>query len=170
MFYASWYKKGIIKIHYLLNEGNNFLLRSEFQQKYDVSVDFLTYNCLLSTIPDAWKRSIRNSEETFNNSDNHNLTSVNVTAKNARKMFMSEMFKTPRVEAKLVEQNLPVKAIYELPFKVTMENKLRCFQYKVTHDILPTNNKLYKMRLKASPSCDRCSHSYENLYITTPFI
>ena len=85
-------------------------------------------------------------------------------------MFMSEMFKTPRVEAKLVEQNLPVKAIYELPFKVTMENKLRCFQYKVTHDILPTNNKLYKMRLKASPSCDRCSHSYENLYITTPFI
>ena len=52
---------------------------------------------------------------------------------------------------------------YELPFKVTMENKLRCFQYKVIHDILPTNNKLYKMKLKASPSCDRCNHPYENL-------
>ena len=44
-----------------------------------------------------------------------------------------------------------------------MENKLRCSQYKVIHDILPTNNKLYKMKLKASPSCDRCSHPYENL-------
>ena len=88
---------------------------------------------------------------------------MNVTAKHARKMFVLEMFKTPRVEAKLVEQNLPVKAIYELPFKVTMENKLRCFQYKVIHDILPTNNKLYKMTLKASPSCDRCSHPYGNL-------
>jgi len=43
-----------------------------------------------------------------------------------------------------------------------MENKLRCFQYKVIHDILPTNNKLYKMKLKTSPSCDRCSHN-ENL-------
>ena len=131
MFYASWYKKEIIKIHHLLNENNNFLLISEFQQKYGVSVNFLTYNGLLSAISDAWKRSSRNSEETFNNRDDHNLTSVNVTAKNARRMFVLEMFKTPRVEAKLVEQNLPVKAIYELPFKVTMENKLRCSQITI---------------------------------------
>jgi len=44
-----------------------------------------------------------------------------------------------------------------------MENKLRCFQYKVIHNILPTNNKLYKMKLKTSPSCDRCGNSYKNL-------
>ena len=113
-------------------------------------MDFLTYNGLLSAIPDAWKRSIRNSEESLNNSDEHNLTSVNVTAKIARKMLVLEMLQPPNVEVKLVEQNLPVKAIYELPFKVTMENKLRCFQYKVIHNILPTNNKLYKMKLTAS--------------------
>jgi len=47
VFYASWYKKGIIEIHLFLNESNNFLLRSEFQQKYGVSVDFLTYNGFL---------------------------------------------------------------------------------------------------------------------------
>ena len=40
VFYASWYQKGIIKIHHLLNESYNFLLRSESQQKYGVSVDF----------------------------------------------------------------------------------------------------------------------------------
>jgi len=44
-----------------------------------------------------------------------------------------------------------------------MENKLRCFQYKVKHNILPTDNKLYKMKLKTSPSCDRCGNPYENL-------
>ena len=96
-----------------------------------MSLDFLTYNGLLSTIPDAWKRPIRNSEETLNNNDEHNLTSVNVTAKSARKMFVLKILKTPKVdlEVKLVEENLPVKAIYELPFKITMENKLRCFKY-----------------------------------------
>ena len=52
----------------------------------------------------------------------------------------------------------------ELPFKVTMENKLRCFQYKVVHNILPSNNNLYKMKLRISPSCDRCSHPHENLF------
>jgi len=44
-----------------------------------------------------------------------------------------------------------------------MENKLRCFQYKVMHNILPTNNKLNKMKLKTSPSWDRSGSPYENL-------
>jgi len=69
-------------------------------------VDFLTYDGLLFVIPDVWKRSILNSEETLNNSDEHNLTSTNVTAKYARKMLMLEMLKPPNVEMKLVEQNL----------------------------------------------------------------
>ena len=56
-----------------------------------------------------------------------------------------------------------LKAIYELPFKVTLENKLRCFQYKIIHNILPTNSRLHKMKLKISPSCDHCSSPYETL-------
>ena len=65
--------------------------------------------------------------EPLNNSEEHNLTSANVRAKTARKMFVLRTFKPPNVERKLVEQNLSTKAVYDLPFKVTMENKLRCF-------------------------------------------
>ena len=126
-------------------------------------MDFLTYSGLLSAIPDAWKRSILNSEETPNNSDEHNLTSVNVTANIACKALVLETHNPPNVEMKLNEHNLPVKASYELPFKVTMENKLRCYQFKVISNILPTNNKLYKMKLKTSTSCDRCGNPNENL-------
>ena len=108
------------------------------------------------------KKSILNSE-LLNNSGEHNLSSENVTAKIARKMFVLKMLKLPNVERILAEQNLTVKAIYELPIEVTMENKLRCFQYKVVHNILPTNSKLYKMTLRTSPSCDRCNHPHENL-------
>ena len=108
------------------------------------------------------EKSILNSEP-LNNSGEHNLSSENVTAKIARKMFVLKMVKPPNVERILAEQNLTVKAIYELPFKVTMENKLRYFQYKVVHNILPTNSKLYKMKLRTSPSCDRCNHPHENL-------
>ena len=123
---------------------------------------FLIYNGLLSAIPYLWKKSIFNSEP-LNNSGEHNLTSANVTAKIARKMIVLKMLKTPNVERKLAEQNLTVKAIYELPFKGPMENKLRCIQYKVVHNILPTNSRLYKMKLRTSLSCDRCSHPHENL-------
>ena len=100
----------------------------------------------------------------LDNSEEHNRTSENVTAKTARKMFVLRTLKPPNVERNLVEQNLSIKAVYELPFKVTMENKLRCFQYKVIHNILPTNSNLYKMKLRTSPSCDRCSHPHENLF------
>ena len=65
--------------------------------------------------------------EPLNNSEEHNPTSKNVTAKTSRKMFVLKMLKPPNVERKLVEQNLSTKAVYDLPFKVTMENKLRCF-------------------------------------------
>ena len=88
---------------------------------------------------------------------------MNVTANIACKALVLETHNPPNVEMKLNEHNLPVKAIYELPFKVTMENKLRCFQFKVIYNILPTNNKLYKMKLKTSPSCDRCGNPNENL-------
>ena len=163
VFYVSWYRKGVTKIYHLLNKNGNFLSRSNFQRKYGLAVDFLTYNGLLSAIPNLWKKSILNSKP-LNNSGEHNLSSENVTAKIERKMFVLKMLKPPNVERILAEQNLTVKAIYELPFKVTMENKLRCFQYKVVHNILPTNSKLYKMKLRTSPSCDRCNHPHENLF------
>ena len=62
VFYPSWYRKGIIKIGHLLNDNRQFLSRSEFQHKYGLTVNFLTYNGLLSAIPEVWKRSILNSE------------------------------------------------------------------------------------------------------------
>ena len=45
-----------------------------------------------------------------------------------------------------MEQNISPKAVYELPFKVTMENELRCFQYNVVHNILRTHSSLCNMK------------------------
>ena len=73
------------------------------------------------------KKSVLNSE-LLGNSEGHNLKPTNVTAKTAGKLFVLKMFKPPNVERTLVEQNISTKAVYELPSKVTMENKLRCFQ------------------------------------------
>ena len=137
--------------------------RSEFQHKYGLTVNFLTYNGLLAAIPAVWKRSILNSERILTDVDRNDLSPANVTAKCARELLVLKVFKAPNVEIKLVEKHLLIKAIYELPFKVTLENKLRCFQYKLIHNILPTNSRLHKMKLKTSPSCDRCSSPYETL-------
>ena len=163
VFYPSWHRRGIIKICHLLNENRKFLSRSEFQHKYGMTVNFLTYNGLLAAIPEVWKRSIVNSERMLTDVDSKDLPPANVTAKSARELLVLKVFKAPNVETKLIEKCLPIKAIYELPFKVTLENKLRCFQYKIIHNILPTNSRLHKIKLKISPRCDRCSSPYETL-------
>ena len=46
----SWYKNGVTKVSHLLNNNGKFLSRSEFQHKYGLSVDFLTYNGLVAAI------------------------------------------------------------------------------------------------------------------------
>ena len=78
-------------------------------------------------------------------------------------MFAERSFSPPIVEINLKKQVPNVKAVYELPFKVTVENKLRSFQSKVIHNIIPTNRSLYKMNIKDSLRCDRCLFQNETL-------
>lgn len=87
IFYSSWHRKGATKIHYLLNERGNFFIDT----RYGLSVvNFLTYNGILAAIPNVWKKSFLISEP-LNNSKEHNLTSANLMAKTARKMFVLKM-------------------------------------------------------------------------------
>jgi len=67
------------------------------------------------------------------------------------------------VKINLRKQVLNVKAVYEFPFKVTVENKLRSFQFKLIRNIIPTNHSLYKMNIKASLECERCLVPNETL-------
>ena len=56
-----------------------------------------------------------------------------------------------------------VKDVYELPSNVTVENKLRSFQFKIIHNILPTNLSPYKINIKETPQCDQCLFQNETL-------
>ena len=92
-------------------------------------------------------------------SNGHAISST----RKARLMFAERSFSPPIVEINLKKQVPNVKAVYELPFKVTVENKLRSFQFKLIHNIIPTNLSLYKMNIKDSPKCDRCLFQNETL-------
>ena len=96
-------------------------------------MDFLTYNSVLAAIPEVWKKESILIPEPLNKSEGHNLSSANVSAKSALKIFVLKMFEPPNVERKLVKQNLSTKAVYELPFNIALENKVRCFQYKMAY-------------------------------------
>ena len=51
--------------------------------------------------------------------------------------------------------------IYTLPFKCTAEAKMRVFQFKLIHNILYTNHRLFKMKVVDSETCTFCHSKLE---------
>ena len=54
-------------------------------------------------------------------------------------------------------------SIYSLSFKVSLETKIREFQYKVLNNIVFTNEKLFKIKMTDSPQCTFCKNEIESL-------
>ena len=44
--------------------------------------------------------------------------------------------------------------IFELPFKVSQESKLRWLQFRILHRLFPCNYYLHRLKLVDSPLCD----------------
>jgi len=61
------------------------------------------------------------------------------------------------------EQSIDWKHAYITPFKTTIDNTLRNFQYKILQCILPTNSYLYKCNLISSSLCTFCSSFKETI-------
>ena len=80
-------------------------------------------------------------------------------------MFAEKTFCPPLTESYLREQTFTPSAVYvyELPFKITIENKLRSFQFKFIHNILPTNQRLWKMNVKSSSKCEQYDAPFETI-------
>ena len=57
-----------------------------------------------------------------------------------------------------------LKLSMNYPSRSQQKTNLDVFKYKVVHNILPTNSNLYKITLRTSASCDRCSHPHKNLF------
>ena len=157
IYYKTWVNKGILRISDLIDTDDHFLSFENFKYKIGVRCTFLDYAGVLAAIPKAWKSEIVGNIakgdgeplKTFCNG--HAISST----KKGRLMLAEKSFSPPIVEINLKKQVPNVKAVYELPFKV--------FQFKLIHNIIPTNLSLYKMSIKDSPRCDRCLFQNETL-------
>ena len=50
-----------------------------------------------------------------------------------------------------------------LPFRTSLDSKLREFQYKILNNIVFTNDKLFRFGLSQSPNCTFCNEEPESL-------
>jgi len=139
IYYKTWVNKGILRISDLIDTDDHFLSFENSKCKFGVRCTFLDYAGVLAAIPKAWKSEIVGNIvkgdgkplKTFSNG--HAISST----RKARLMLAEKSFSPPIVEINLKKQVPNVKAVYELPFKVTVENKLRSFQFNSYTTLFP---------------------------------
>ena len=120
-----------------------------FQQKFHLNCNFLQYYGLLSAIPRPWKDLLwiltgelepSSPLPTIQSLMCKIIYSLLINGKN---------FPPSTADKKMRECGFDPSQrckVYSLSFGVTKEVKLSVFQFKVIHNILSTNNLLYKMK------------------------
>jgi len=64
---------------------------------------------------------------------------------------------------KYSETSINWEKVYSLPFRTTLDSKLREFQYKILNNIFFTNAKLFHFGLSQSPNCTFCNEEPETI-------
>lgn len=143
-------------------------------QLYNITPgEYLKYYTLVTSIPHEWTLQLR-SEPISYTAPNNLITKIKEQTKVCKLIYTILTKKSkPEIikQAKKWENNLSLvdinwKKIFTQPIRITIETKLREFQYKYLMHIIPNNNFLFKCNIVASQLCDFCTmHNDSNFHM-----
>ena len=148
-------KKSIVKVGDVVDHGE-FIEFALFQQKFGHRPDvLLTYNILYNALFKHLKNLSSLIPLTTLSFRNHQIGT------NSRKLYLKLIKKTetPFIESFWGRKfNTEFdKLIWLLPYKCTIETRLRILQWKILHNIYPTSILLKKMKIRDSDLCIYCN-------------
>lgn len=172
IFYLSWHQKGIKYFKDLYNDAEHrFFTFTEVKTKYALpNGDFLKYLSLINSIPNTWKRNIRqeNIDIPVGQPFINNLLKAIQPNKYVYSHILNKVINhEKRSEAKwnemFTEDSLNWSLIYTNTLRTTHDIKLQNFQYKYLLRIIPTNKFLLKCNIGTSALCDFCVMEIETV-------
>ena len=152
---------------------NQLMDRNLINIIYDVNLTVMEYNSLTSAIPRNWKRHMLQNPVRDNVQVLHN--------KYEQLTFMPQKMVSKYVYAELICQiaesvNLQGKWMQYIPselndiekwpmyiYKITIDNVLRSFQYKLLHRIIYFNDKLLMFGITNDSLCDACNSANDSI-------
>ena len=154
---ASW---SHIPLTFIKHLGGAFLFKCNYDLNYlniNVPIDFykdvfLIWQTMNYHIPqtkeqilDTHQVPIQAAVETVD------VVPINkLSCKMATERLISKTFQPPTAERRMRQANLEneaIKIIYKIPFNLTKDIRLAISQYKIVHQILPTNASLFRDKI-----------------------
>ena len=173
---------GIITVRNLLDSLGNFKQLFYLQHAHLSPIDHDFLFSLFCAIPEEWRRLLETNENAAPLHDcyvdldsfslhlgGEKLDVEKILSKLLYEAFSSKISSNPTSMKKYNEMfntrtfELDWERIFSLPFKITLNTRLREFQYKVLHIICYTNIMLFKFGLADSPLCYLCNKQLETL-------
>jgi hypothetical protein len=157
-----------------LYEQGLLLDRNMLNLIYDIELSVMQYNSIISAIPRLWHRYMR-EEHTDNNRDK-DITNVKLSKiialpqKLVSKQVYVDLIKTnfQGLDLKLKwtqyldNENIDNDWFLHIE-KITIDNVMRSFQFKILHRIIYFNDKLYLFRLVNNSECDFCKEYIDSI-------
>ena len=160
IFFRNWVNKGLVYIDDLLDEDSNFLSLVGLKDKFQINPPFTVYYGLLKAIPKEWKTALHNAPHTGNS------TQITLSTKSSYLKLLSKRYLAPTAEQKIKNHGFTkenVCNVYLLSFQIFKEAKLIMFQYKIIHNILPTQASLFRSNLAENDVCPLCNLESQSL-------
>ena len=171
--YLSWSSQGIQNIGHLMENETRFLSFSEFKERYNIKINFLSFCGVISAVKYLVITFNKNaSQESINY---ESFFDKFLKAKNTNKIVHKKLIEKKRKQPVnsqmkwsadcMIEKNEPIdwKAAYRLPFECTKISKLRVFQFKLLQRRLATNDFLKTIKLRDNDLCNFCQIEEETL-------
>ena len=166
---------GIIKVGDFITDNNLFLHEDPYVTISPKQRFFIMG--VVHSLPSDWKTFIRSSvckndkrpipHTPYIKLNCGSFPISHVTPKQIYDSFLCNKQIPPTAQQKISDKYSDTiinwKKVYSLPFRTTLDSKLREFQYKILNNIVFTNDKLFRFGLSQSPNCTFCNEEPESL-------
>ena len=178
IFKSSIVSKGIVKIAHMLDEHGRPIIWKDAKERGLSFVEYFTLLDCYKKMPSAWKQYFlqQNFHALMTPLGSIPTVIIDGIVKNSVDVSKAQIYSickqmnNPSISSTFVRLNEMYKfadaiiiKILKLPFTLTIDTKLRVFQLKVVHNLIPTKVWLCRIHRIANATCCFCNNGDENL-------
>ena len=165
--YTQWVDNGVYFIAHFIKENGRFCTLAEFNTKYGMTVDFLTFNSCTSSIKQYIKKSTILISNNMADEVNMSLSTIYSAPKGARLYYNIIVNDNcmPNCCLKWSEKlksNISWNTVFIKVQKIK-DVKLKWLQMRIIHRIIATNIVLNKMGVTANTQCGFCNDKKDSI-------
>ena len=166
VYYREWYLKGIRNIQDLLRTDGSVMSYQDFCHTYGMQPAITLYIGIVNAVKKKLGKYFIPLDQPYMSKTIKLLLSTKMN-KPIYNTFIANIYSKPKSESKW-DKDLDIaylnwENIYTNCIKLTVDNKLRWFQFRIIYRILGTNSLLHKIGTRDSGLCDFCKLKNETI-------